>query len=36
MANQVIPAELFEAKFKRLKKRFRTLEAELKELTTEL
>jgi hypothetical protein len=33
MANQVVPTALFEAKFKRLKKKFRTLEAELKGLT---
>lgn len=33
MANQVIPTELFEAKLKRLKKKFRTLEAEMRELT---
>ncbi len=33
MANQVVPTDLFEAKFKRLKKKFRTLEAELKALT---
>ncbi|WP_019987790.1 type II toxin-antitoxin system RelE/ParE family toxin [Rudanella lutea] len=33
MANQIIPTDLFEAKFKRLKKKFRTLENDLKELT---
>ena len=33
MANQVVPTDLFEAKFKRLKKKFRTLGAELKALT---
>ena len=36
MANQVIPTELFESKFKRLKKKFLTLEQEMKELTEEL
>ena len=33
MANQVVPTDLFEAKFKRLKKKFRTLEDELRALT---
>jgi hypothetical protein len=33
MANQVVPTELFEAKFKRLKKKFRTLNEEMQELT---
>ena len=33
MANQVIPTELFENKFKRLKKKFVTLEQEIRELT---
>lgn len=33
MANQVVPTDLFEAKFNRLKKKYRTLKAELKSLT---
>lgn len=33
MNNKVIPTELFETKFKRLKKKFRTLNEEMKELT---
>lgn len=33
MANKVVPTELFEAKFKRLKKKFKTLNEEMKELT---
>lgn len=32
MANQVIPTELFEHKFKRLKKKFATLEQEMRDL----
>lgn len=36
MANQVIPTELFESKFKRLKKKFLTLEQEMRELTEAL
>lgn len=36
MANQVVPTDLFEAKFKRLKKKFRTLEAEMKALVSVL
>ena len=36
MANQVVPTELFETKFKRLKKKFRTLKEEMKELTSVL
>ena len=36
MANQVVPTELFEAKFKRLKKKFRTLQEEMKELISVL
>ncbi len=32
MANQVVPTDLFEAKIKRLKKKFRSLEAEMKAL----
>lgn len=33
MTNQVIPTELFETKFKRLKKKFRSLAEDLAELT---
>lgn len=36
MTNQVVPTELFEIKFKRLKKKFRTLKEEMKELTSML
>lgn len=36
MANQVVPTDVFEAKFKRLKKKFRTLNDEMKELTSVL
>lgn len=36
MTNQVVPTEIFETKFKRLKKKFRTLNEEMKELTSVL
>ena len=36
MTNQVVPTDLFETKFKRLKKKFRTLNDEMKELTSVL
>ncbi|MVM38314.1 addiction module toxin RelE [Spirosoma sp. HMF3257] len=36
MANKVVPTGLFEAKLKRLKKKFRTLNEEMKELTNVL
>lgn len=36
MANQVIPTDLFETKFKRLKRKFPTLDQEMKELTQTL
>ena len=34
MTNQVVPTDLFETKFKRLKKKFRTLTEEMRRLTS--
>ena len=36
MTNQVIPTDIFETKFKRLRKKFKTLNDEIKQLTSVL